>query len=92
MLRDYLGDVGDSLSTLRESGGTALQPAIDDVTASIDALGVAIDDGAVRGIATATGDVISSAGTLLQQVSNGPCPTVSSSIPIDTIPSTSAAD
>jgi hypothetical protein len=81
VLREDLAEVGDSLSALRSSAGAALRPAIDDLGASIDGLQEAIDGGGVGAVVSAVGDVIDSAQALLQQIADGPCPTISSSIP-----------
>ena len=89
-LPGYLTDIKDSLAALRTSGGAALQPAVNDLKTSIDDLTTAIENGAVRGMISAVSAVVSSAQTLLGQITDGPCPTVSSSIPADTTPASTS--
>ena len=89
-LPGYLTDIKDSLAALRTSGGAALQPAVNDLKTSIDDLSTAIENGAVRGVVSAVSAVVSSAQTLLGQITDGPCPTVSSSIPADTTPTSTS--
>ena len=89
-LPGYLTDIKDSLAALRTSGGAALQPAVNDLKTSIDDLSTAVENGAVRGVVSAVSAVVSSAQTLLGQITDGPCPTVSSSIPADTTPASTS--
>jgi hypothetical protein len=87
---DAIADVRDDLSAVGSAAGSSLRSQVQDVEDAIDELETAVetvsDGGSVRTAVSALGDVVSTAGSLLQSLGTT-CPTATS-VPESSAPTT----